>query len=100
MAIEIEYFRLTGMMGNFGDTGLLTLAQMPTTGPNGAPDIAIDPVDGPAQVYNTDFGITYMGGGTGLLVFNLPNSDIQNVLLNINTSGQTGLLTLRAVYNY
>ena len=100
MAIEIEYFRLTGMIGNFGVTGLLTLRRMPSTGPNGQPDIAIDPTDGPAQILGSDFGITYMAGGTGLLVFNLANSDIKNVLLGVNTSGQTGPVTLRAVYNY
>jgi hypothetical protein len=73
---------------------------MPSTGPNGEPDVAIDPIDGPAQIINVDFGITYMAGGTGLLVYNLINSDIKNVILGINTSGETGPLTLRAVYNY
>jgi len=100
MAIEVEYFRLTGIVGNFGETGLLTLVHMPSTGPNGAPDIAVDPIDGPAQIYGLDFGVTYMAGGTGLLVFNLPNSDIWDVIRNVNTSGQTGPLMLRTVYNY
>jgi len=99
MAIEVEYFTLTGMQGNFGETGALALFHPPSTGPNGLPDLAIDPIDGPAQVYNTDFGVTYLGA-TGVVIFNLLNSDIKNVLLGVNAAGQTGPLTLRTVYNY
>lgn len=98
MAIEVEYFRLTGVVGNFGETGAVALFHPPSTGPNGLPDIAIDPIDGPAQIYDIDFGVTYIGA-TGVFTFNLLNSDIWDVVHNMDALGQTGL-TLRTVYNY
>lgn len=103
MAIEVEYFHLTGMLGNCGVTGLLVLKMPPTTGPNGMYDVAVDPIDGPAQViegtYGTagitdgDFGVTSTGL-TGCVFFDLPTSDIRNNLLNTSDP-----IDLRVVYN-
>jgi hypothetical protein len=100
MAIEVEYFGLTGMVGS-GSNDLLLLKAAPTTGPNGAYDIAVDPTDGPAQRYGVDFGVTFSNvpGTTAMLALNLINSDIKDVLNN-TSHGVTGILYLRAVYNY
>lgn len=96
MAIEVEYFGLTGMQ----DTLLLRAA--PTTGPNGSYDISVDPTDGPAQRYGVDFGVTHynVAGTTALLALNLASSDIRDVLVNKAAHGVTGILWLRVVYNY
>jgi len=100
MSIEVEYFGLTGMVGP-GSNDLKLLRSAPTTGPNGAYDIAVDPTDGPAQRYGIDFGVTHANaaGTTALVCFNLVNSDIKNVL-NSTAHGVTGVLYLRVVYNY
>jgi hypothetical protein len=98
MAIEVEYFGITGMIGT-GSNDLLVLRQAPTTGPNGAYDIAVDPVDGPAQRYGIDFGVTHSGSTGARLALNLTGSDIKDVRNNFS-HGVTGILWLRAVYNY
>lgn len=104
MAIEVEYFGLTGMIGGGYSNDILWLKHAPTTGPNGAYDIAVDPADGPAQRYSVDFGVTHstISGATGGIATNLPNSDIKSVLNGpqYGMSGMTGILWLRAVYNY
>ena len=112
MPIEFEYFSMTGMVGNTGETGLIQLRAFPTTGPNGQWDIGVDPVDGPAQIYfngsnasTADFGITGTSQGlTGqaILFFDdaLPNSNLRSTLLHPETHGITGLQTLRVIYNY
>jgi hypothetical protein len=114
MAIEFEFFTLTGMEGNTGETGILQLKAFPTTGPSGEWDIGVDPVGGPAQVYSkidgsnvadADFGITGTSQGLtgqGTLYFDdaLPNSTIRDNLLNPEDRGITGPLTLRVIYNY
>lgn len=97
MAIEVEYFHLTGLEGNCGVTGILLLKMPPTTGPNGEYDVAVDPTDGPAQLFNTDFGVTSTGL-TGYVFFDMPNSDIRNNLL-YPQSGMTGPIDLRVLYN-
>ena len=97
MTIEIEFFSLTGLAGNCGSTGMLLLNRFPTTGPSGNYDVAVDPVDGPAQIFNIDFGITGVGL-TGFLYFDMPNSDIRNNLL-FPTQGVTGPINLRVLYN-
>lgn len=95
--IEIEYFTLTGMLGNTGETGLLYLKIIPSTGPNGLYDVAVDPTNGPSQAYGTDFGVT-SSGLTGVVYFNMDSSDIQDVLLYPDV-GSTGPLYLRVLYN-
>ena len=97
MPIEVEFFTLTGMQGSGGETGILELSRYPSTGVDGNYDIAIDPVDGPAQVLGVDFGITHYGG-TAKVFFDLPNSDIKDVLLN-GDHGITTPLRIRALYN-
>lgn len=99
MAIEVEYFGLTGGVTGIQNTVLLKAA--PTTGPNGAYDITVDPTDGPAQRYGIDFGVTHanIAGTTALVTFNIANSDIKDVLNN-RSHGVTGILWLRVVYNY
>lgn len=97
MAIEVQFFTLTGMQGSGGETGVLHLNGAPTTGPDGNYDIALDPTDGPAQVLGTDFGITH-AGSTGIVFFDLPNSDIRDVLLD-GSHGITSSIILRVVFN-
>ena len=102
MPIEVEFFSLTGMMGNAGVTGIINLHAMPTTGPYGTYDIAIDPVDGPAQVLNVDFSVTGQAGAGstgGAIRIDLANSDIRRVFMD-GSHGVTGPLVLRAVYNH
>ena len=109
MAIEVEFFGLTGIVGG-QPNDLILLRHAPSTGFSGEYDVAVDPIDGPAQIslkvdnsnINTaDFGVTHLdaSGNTGALMLNLPNSDIKDVLNDVS-HGVTGLLTLRAVYNY
>jgi hypothetical protein len=93
MSIEIEYF--TGLQAV---TGLFYLKHSPSTGANGQFDVAVDPLDGPAQIIGKDFGVTN-AGLTGVLTFNLPNSDILDVTMN-RGHGVTGPLDLRVLYNY
>jgi len=100
MAIEVEYFGLTGMVGP-GMNDLLLLRQPPSTGPNGEYDIALDPQDGPAQAYGIDFGVTHLdtNGMTAAIAIDLENSDVKDVLNN-TWHGVTGILHLRTIYNY
>lgn len=101
MAIEVEYFGLTGMIGGTSND-LLVLRRAPTTGPDGAYDIAVDPADGSAQRYGVDFGVTHSGSTGARIATNLVNSDIKAVRNGpqYGMSGMTGILWLRAVYNY
>ena len=101
MAIEQEFFGLTGIIGT-GMNDLLVLSQVPSTGPNGAWDVAVDPTDGPAQRLGIDFGVTHLNiaGTTAAIALNLVNSDIKDVMNNFQAHGVTGLLTLRVLYNY
>ena len=102
MAVEVEFFTITGIVGP-GDNDVLMLNHAPSTGPNGEYDIALDPTDGPAQRLGIDFGVTHMdfdsGGMTGLIALDLENGDVKNVMNDLS-HGVTGPLTLRAVYNY
>lgn len=97
MAIEVEFFGLTGMVGP-GANDKLWLRQPPTTGPNGDYDVAVDPIDGPAQRYDIDFGVTH-SGYTAAVTLDLAASDIKDVM-NDFSHGVTGMLTLRVLYNY
>lgn len=100
MTVEVEFFTITGLIG-YGETGMLILKEPPTTGPNGAYDIAIDPTDGPAQRQGPDFGVTHLdaAGATAAVAFDLSTSDIRDVLVN-TYHGVTAPLTIRALYNY
>jgi hypothetical protein len=98
MAIEVEYFGITGTVGP-SSNDFLYLREAPSTGPNGEYDIAVDPIDGPAQVINIDFGVTHLSGTTTAIALDLANSDIKDVMNNTG-HGVTGILYLRAVYNY
>lgn len=105
MAIELEFFSLTGLVGNTGETGIIYLKHPPTTGPNGYYDIALDPTDGPAQkllgpipASEADYGVTH-AGVTGGLFFDLEGSTIKDVLLD-SSHGVTGPLKIRVLYNY
>ncbi len=93
MSIEVEYF--TGIQAV---TGLFYLKHSPSTGADGAYDVAVDPLDGPAQILGKDFGVTN-SGNTGVLTFNIATSDVRDVLIN-KGHGVTGPLSLRVVYNY
>ena len=105
MAIEVEFFGLTGIIGpNPPYQDGLLLRHAPSTGPNGQYDVAVDPTDGPAQRLGIDFGVTHAdynaGGATGVLALNLEDSDIKDVLNNWERHGVTGILNLRVLYNY
>jgi len=97
MAIEVEFFTVTGSVGP-GSNDYLLLKYPPSTGPDGAYDIALDPTDGPAQRNGVDFGVTHHGW-TGLVALDLVNSDVKGVM-NDPSHGVTAPLTLRVVYNY
>jgi len=101
MSIEVESFGLTGAYGITGINDLLLLKHPPTTGLNGAYDIAVDPNDGPAQRLGIDFGVTHLdaNGATCALSLNLEGSDIKDVMED-QTHGVTGMLYLRVIYNY
>jgi hypothetical protein len=103
MAIEVEYFHLTGMLGNCGETGLLVLKMPPTTGPNGKYNVAVDSLDGPAQVIEGEYGMAGITGGdfgvtsvglTGYIFFDLSTSDLRTNLLYTPDP-----IDLRVVYN-
>jgi len=98
MAIEVEYFGITGTVGP-GSNDYLYLREAPSTGPNGEYDIAVDPIDGPAQVIDVDFGVTHLSGTTTAVALDLSGSDIKDVMNN-TSHGVTGILNLRVVYNY
>ena len=102
MPIEVEFLPLTGIIGLPGVTGIYPLLHAPSTGVDGKYDVAIDPMDGPAQEYGKDFGVTHLNpeGTTGAITVNLADSDIKAALNNYGSHGVTGVLTLRAVYNY
>jgi hypothetical protein len=97
MALEVEYFGITGMV-DVGSNDYLYLKHAPTTGPNGDYDLTVDPTDGPAQRYDIDFGVTHLGA-TAAVALDLVNSDIKSVMNNYS-HGVTGVLYLRVVYNY
>lgn len=92
--IEVQFFTLTGLQGTGGVTGLLAVRGSLLDGANG---IFLDPTDGPALEYGTDYTISH-AGSTGIILFDLPGSNIRDVLLNKN-NGETSPLVLRAVYN-
>jgi len=100
MAVEVEFFGLTGF-GGLGSNAVLYLKHPPTTGPDGNYDVAVDPTDGPAQRYGIDFGVTHtdLSGTTGAIALDLENSDIKDVVTDVS-HGITGPVTLRVVYNY
>lgn len=101
MSIEVESFGLTGMVGP-GSNDLLLLKEPPTTGVNGDYDIALDPINGPAQRLDIDFGVTHLdgSGNTAAIALDLPYSDVKEVVNNYAGYGATGVIWLRAVYNY
>ena len=97
MSIEIQYFGITGIVGP-GSNDFLPLLTGPSTGAGGGYDLALDPIDGPAQRYDVDFGVTsYVGSAA--ITLDIAGSDIKDVMNN-PTTGVTGILNLRAVYNY
>ena len=98
MAIEVEYFGITGAIGPSSNDFLYLISPNLSTGPNGAYDVAVDPIDGPAQRIDIDFGVTHLGVTTAIAL-DLANSDIKDVMNDVS-HGVTGLLTLRVVYNY
>ena len=104
MAVEVEFFGLTGIIGPSPYLDGLLLRHAPSTGLNGEYDISVDPTDGPAQRLGVDFGVTHMdyasAGATGVLALNLVNSDIKDVMNNTKQHGVTGPLYLRVLYNY
>ena len=97
MSIGIEYFGITGMIGP-GSNDFLPLLTGPSTGVDGQYDVAVDSIDGPAQWYGIDFGVTSYGY-TAAVVLNITGSDIVDVQNNYG-HGVTGVLNLRVVYNY
>lgn len=109
MAIELEFFTLTGTVSSISD-GFLSLKYWPTTGPNGEWDIGVDPIHGPSQYLDRgplknsqdpDFGVTGTFGVTGgaQITYNLENSDIKKVRQELLVAGETGPI-LRVLYNY
>ena len=97
MSIEIQYFGLTGMIGPTSNKDLPLLTG-PSTGVAGGYDVAVDPIDGPAQRYGIDFGVTSYGY-TAAVVLDIAGSDLKDVQNNYG-HGVTGVLNLRVVYNY
>ena len=101
MSIGIEYFDITGMIGP-GSNDFLPLLTGPSTGVDGRYDVAVDPIDGPAQRYDIDFGVTSYGGAAAVTL-DIAGSDIVDVQNNYG-HGVTGVLDLRldlrVVYNY
>jgi len=102
MALEVEFFGITGMVET-GLNDLILLKGQPSTGLGPATgimgyDIALDPTDGPAQQLGVDFGVTHWGS-SGLLCLNLDSSDIKNTMNNYS-HGVTGMMTLRVIYNH
>ena len=95
MAIEVQFYQLTG-----APTDPIWLEYGPSTGPNGDWDVAVDPIGGPAQVIDVDFGVTGIVGVTGAyLHFDFPDSAIKQVREDHIASGETGPI-LRVIYNY
>ena len=96
MSIELEFFTLTGPISD------IVLKHPPTTGADGAFDIAVDPIGGPAQRLGVDYGITG-SQFTGILTYNFTGpsvwSDIRKVRQSHIISGETGPI-LRVLYNY
>ena len=97
MSIEVLYFGITGMVGPSSNKELYLLTG-PSTGVESKYDVAVDAVDGPAQRYGVDFGVTSYGF-TAAVVLDIVGSDIKDVMNN-PASGVTGVLNLRVVYNY
>ena len=100
MAVEVEFFTITGQVGP-GSNDFLILQHSPSTGPNGEYDVALDPTDGPAQRQGIDFGVTHLdaSGCTGVIALDLVDSDIKDVM-NDFSHGATAPLTMRVVYNF
>jgi len=100
MSIEVLYFGITGIIGP-SNNATLPLMTGPSTGADGRYDVAVDPIDGPAQRYGIDFGVSHLNpaGTTAVVVLNMTGSDIKDVQNNLS-HGVTGVLTLRVVYNY
>jgi hypothetical protein len=101
MSLEVLYYGITGIVGP-SNNAVLPLLTGPTTGVDGRYDVAVDPIDGPAQRYNIDFGVTHLNpaGTTAVVVLNMAGSDIKEVMNNYRAHGVTGPLTLRVLYNY
>lgn len=98
MPIAVEYHTLTGTISDPSD-GLLLLKSLPITGPNGAFDIAVDPMAGQGMELGVDFGLT--GTNYNILTYNLTHSAIKLVRqgdIDLSGSGSTGI-ELRVVYN-
>jgi hypothetical protein len=92
MPLELEFFTLTGPITD------LILKHPPSTGLDGSYDVAIDPIGGPAQEINYDYGVT--GSSiTGIITYNLTGSDIKRVRQTYQLTGETGPI-LRVLYNY
>lgn len=95
MSIEVQFYQLTG-----APTDPVFLEYGPTTGPSGDWDVAVDPIGGPAQVLDEDFGVTGTVGVTGAyLHFDLPDSAIKQARQDYIDGGLTGPV-LRVIYNY
>jgi hypothetical protein len=92
MPIELEFFTLTGPISD------IVLKHPPSTGADNAFDVAVDPIGGPAQRLGADYGVTG-SQFTGILTYNLVNSDIKSVRQQYQISGETGPI-LRVLYNY
>jgi hypothetical protein len=97
MSLEVQYFGITGIVGPSNNKELYLLTG-PSTGVDGRYDVAVDPVDGPAQKYGVDFGVTSYGY-TAAVVLDIAGSDIKDVQNNYS-HGVTGVLNLRVIYNY
>ena len=100
MAIEILQYGITGIIGP-SNNATLPLLTGPSTGVDGRYDVAVDAIDGPAQRYDIDFGVTHLNpaGTTAVVVLNMASSDIKDVMNN-PSHGVTGILNLRVIYNY
>jgi len=67
MALEVEYFGITGTIKT---DKALTLSFTPVD-PN---EVSVDPITGPAQIINQDFGVT-----GAIVSWDITGSDIKSV---------------------
>lgn len=100
MPIEIEYIDLTGSIENNGLDGMVQLKHPPITAPNGDWRLFVDPIHGPSQREEVDWGLT--GVNYDYLTYNLEDSSLKKIRqhdIGISGIGSMGP-TIRVTYDY
>ena len=100
MPIEFENHGLTGSMDPNGVDGRFPLKHPPVTGPNGEWLILVEPIHGPVQREEVDWGVT--GSNYDEITYNLENSSIKKIRQHdISVIGETGIgPVVRVIYEY